>query len=79
MDQVEHFTELFKNLMPRAKFAHVYGFMYYKVADAVRDGRIAAHCIDGKIYINVIEALSVLRPSAVAVEKASESKDDLFA
>ena len=78
MNQLNHvqegFSELLKDLMPRAKFAHKYGIMYYKLKDAIEKGLIATICIDGKVYINVTEALSVLRPSAI-----EKKVDDLFA
>jgi hypothetical protein len=62
MDQINELAELFKNLMTRSAFAAKYRFQYYQVTDAIEKGKIATHCIDGKLYINVDEALSVLQP-----------------
>ena len=33
---------------------------YAKIADAIREGKLAIHLIDGKIQINVAEARAVL-------------------
>jgi hypothetical protein len=63
MNQVGELSELFKGLKTRTAFAARYRIQYYRLTEAIEDGRIATHCIDGKVYINVEEALSVLRPS----------------
>jgi hypothetical protein len=62
MDQINELAELFKNLMTRSAFAAKYRFQYYQVSRAIEEGRIATHCVNGQIYINVDEALSVLQP-----------------
>jgi hypothetical protein len=62
VDQIQELSELFKNLMTRSAFAAKYRFQYYQVTNAIEKGKIATHCIDGKLYINVDEALSVLQP-----------------
>lgn len=37
---------------------------YVKIAEAVREGKIALHHIDGKIYINMAEAQQVFGHTA---------------
>jgi hypothetical protein len=61
MDQIEALAELFKNYMTRTAFAAKYKFQYYHVTEAIEKGQIATYLIDGKVYINVDEALSVLQ------------------
>jgi hypothetical protein len=61
MDQLQELSELFKNFMTRSAFANKYRFQYYYVTEAIEKGQIATHYIDGKVYINVAEALSVLQ------------------
>jgi hypothetical protein len=70
MDQIDELSAMFKDLKTRTAFAAKYRIQYYRLTEAIEDGRIATHCIDGKVYINVREALSVLRPSALE-QKAS--------
>jgi hypothetical protein len=72
MDRVEELSALFKNFVTRSAFAAKYRFQYYQITDAIEKGKIATHCIDGKVYINVAEALSVLGPR-------KRKKVDLFA
>jgi hypothetical protein len=62
MDQLQKLSELFKNLMTRSAFAAKYRFQYYQVSRAIEEGKIATHCINGQIYINVDEAIRVLQP-----------------
>jgi hypothetical protein len=72
MDRIEELTQLFRDFMTRSAFAAKYRFQYYQVTEAIEKGKIATHCIDGKVYINVEEALSVLGP-------LKRKKVDLFA
>jgi hypothetical protein len=55
--------------MTRLAFAYEYKIPYTIVVDRVRRGELAVHFIDGKIQINVEEALKACerkRPSKVA-------------
>jgi hypothetical protein len=61
MDQIQELSELFKDLMTRSAFASRYRFQYYHITEAIEKGQITTHCINGQIYINVPEALSVLQ------------------
>lgn len=56
MDQINELAELFKTLMTRTAFAAKYRFQYYQVSRAIEEGKIATHCINGQVYINVDEA-----------------------
>jgi hypothetical protein len=75
--------------MTRSDFHYKYEVPFSKISDRVRRGKIALHFIDGKIQINVKEALKAcekLHPiSRLLSEKerddflAEKRKVDLFA
>lgn len=72
LSQLKELSNILKHYKTRSEFATKYGFHYYKVTEAIDDGRIAVHSVDGKLYINVEEALSVLSP------RKRKAKVDLF-
>jgi hypothetical protein len=59
-DPLNELSEVLKNFMTRSAFANKYRFHYYQVENAIAKGQIATHCIDGKLYINVQEALGAI-------------------
>jgi hypothetical protein len=45
-------------------FYEKYRPKYWRLKEAIEDGKIATHCIDGRNRINVVEAIQVLWPNA---------------
>jgi hypothetical protein len=63
----------------RTEFYDKYKPRYLKMTDAINDGRIALHLKDGKVVINVREALQAIWPGCVIDEVSTETlKVDLF-
>lgn len=74
--QIKELSEVLKGFTSRSVFSQKYHVPYFWVTEAIAEGKIASHCIDGKIYINIEEALTVLMPRKTRTN--DKKKMDLF-
>jgi len=61
-------------------FYEKYRPKYWQLKEAIQDGNIATHCINGRNRINVVEALQFLWPNSTyeIIVPVKEEKNDLF-
>lgn len=64
--------------MSRTKFYDVYRPRYYIFTECITDGRIGLTLKDGKVVLNVREALKAIWPNCT-INDVSVVRDDLFA